>query len=115
MLVFSVNASAEKELLSDKARIKFSRVNIQTLQDGSVLATYQAGFEGKNRLLSKIKDIAMGLPSLLGLGSKEEEEEKPPVKKMDNGKIAMYAILGLGGLAILAIAFSKGMPQKSDK
>ncbi len=65
--------------------------------------------------LSKIKDLAMGLPSLLGLGPKEEEEEKPQAKKMDSSKIAMYAILGLGGLAILAIAFSKGMPQKSDK
>lgn len=57
-LLFTVSAYAEKDLLSDKSRIKFSRTDIKTLSDGSVLATYEAGIEGKTRLLSKIKDIA---------------------------------------------------------
>ena len=55
---FSFNAFGEKELLSDKARIKFSRTNISTLSDGSVQATYETGLDGKNRLLAKIKDLA---------------------------------------------------------
>jgi subtilase family serine protease len=57
-LLFSSVVYAEPELLSDKERIKFSRTRVETLADGSVLAIYQAGIEGKERLLIKIKDLA---------------------------------------------------------
>lgn len=58
VLLLSLNVQAEVELVSDKERIKFTRTAITTLEDGSLQATYNAGLDGKKRLLDKIKDVA---------------------------------------------------------
>ncbi len=65
----------------------------------------------KKRDLSGIKNTVLGLPSLLGLGSKDEE---PAKKKVDNGATARYAMIGLGVVALGFILFSKMGQNKTQ-